>query len=160
MKTVFAHLALAATTAALIAVAAGKWGAIDTGVRIYLGLEAFSYALKGLKLFASTALGKLIKTRLLDNKAFLQRVGEWFSKDGLPKDIPATSILSKVYVLSKFLVARGSNCFPNHSIGKNIKVFLQRLGAVLAVAMVVVCAFDFKNALVRPSRTEAPRLDY
>ncbi|KAF9503888.1 hypothetical protein BS47DRAFT_736633 [Hydnum rufescens UP504] len=128
VKAVFAHLALVACAAALIAVAAGQWGAVDPAVRVYLGLEAFAYALRGLKLFASTTLGKLIKTKLLDNKLFLERVGEWFSKEGVPKDIPGASILGKL-------------------VGKNVKVFLKRLGAVLAVAMVVVCAFDFKHAL-------------
>ncbi|KAF9504917.1 hypothetical protein BS47DRAFT_600984 [Hydnum rufescens UP504] len=88
VKAVFAHLALVACAAALIAVAAGQWGAVDPAVRVYLGLEAFAYALRGLKLFASTTLGKLIKTKLLDNKLFLERVGEWFSKEGVPKDIP------------------------------------------------------------------------
>jgi hypothetical protein len=41
------------------------------------------------------------------------------------------------------------------SVGKNAKVLLKRLGAVLAVAMVVVCAFDFKNALVRDFTTDS-----
>lgn len=96
VKSVFSHLAVAASAAALIAIAAGKWDAVDTGVRVYLGLEAFAYSLRGLKLFASTALGKLIKAHLLDNKAFLQRVGEWFSEKGIPKDIPGASILGKL----------------------------------------------------------------
>lgn len=97
VKSVFSHLALVGAAAALIAVAAGQWGAVDAGVKVYLGLEAFAYAARGLKLFASTTLGKLIKTRLLDNKAYLQRIGEWFSEGGLPKDISGT-FLAKLWV--------------------------------------------------------------
>lgn len=36
-----------------------------------------------------------------------------------------------------------------------MKVFLERLGAVLAVASVVVSAFDFKNALVRGATADS-----
>jgi hypothetical protein len=98
VKAVFANLALMACAAALIAVAAGQWGAVDPAMRVYLGLEAFTYALRGFKLFASTMLGKLIKTKLLDNKRFLERVGEWFTEKGVPKDIPGGSMLGKLCV--------------------------------------------------------------
>lgn len=96
MKSVFAHLALAGAAAGLIAVASGTWGAVDNVVKVSLALQAFSYAMRGLKLFAATALGKLIKTKLLDKNSFLKHVGEWFTKDGLPKDLPGTSLMSKL----------------------------------------------------------------
>ena len=44
-----------------------------------------------------------------------------------------------------------STYFSIGSVGRNVKTFLKRFGAILSVVAVVVCAFDFKNALVRNS---------
>ena len=68
---------------------------------------------------------------------------------GSPKGL--TWDFSNVETVSLLTTRIASTYFSIGSFGKNVKNFLNRFGAILSVVAVVVCAFDFKNALVRNS---------